>query len=217
MMTRPSLRVVGGVRYLAYQRCLCSPGDTQAPLFFKTDRGGRWTKELITRFGLTPSLRVDADGRARIAFEGRRGLRYAAARSVLGSFATPVPIPGTARGQVPSLALGSGGQPQVAWVRFGNEPRVLYSRLTAAGWVTPQVLGPGSQVELSIDAAGRPHVVSGTMRRVIHRWRRGDGWERRVIADAVQPSSVDIRAFGRRASIAWAQEDLPRGVWVTRD
>jgi hypothetical protein len=28
---------------------------------------------------------------------------------------------------------------------------------------------------------------------------------------------VDIRAYGRRASIAWAQEDLPRGEWVTRD
>jgi hypothetical protein len=217
MMTEPSLRVVDGVMYLAYQRCLCGPGDTDAPLWFKTDRGGHWKKELVSGFGLTPSLRVGVDGRARIAFEGRHGLRYAAARMRRGSFAPSSRIPGSAKGQVPSLALGPGGQPQVAWVRFDVESRVRYTRRIDSRWAEAEELGPGSSVELSIDAAGRPHVLAGTMRRVVHRWRRTDGWERRVIADGIHPFSVDIRAYGRRASIAWAQEDLPRGEWVTRD
>jgi hypothetical protein len=217
MMTDPSLRVIGGVRYLAYHRCLCGPGDTEAPLFFKTDRGGRWTKEKVTDYGVSPSLRVTADGQARIAYAGRHGLRYAAAKTRRGAFPAPARIPGTGGGDSPSLALGSRGQPQVAWVRYDRRSQVLYSRSTSAGWVTPRVLGPGRTVELSIDAAGRPHLISGTSQRVVHRLLRGGVWERHVIADGIRPDSVDIRAFGRRASIAWTQEDMPRGVWVTRD
>jgi hypothetical protein len=72
-------------------------------------------------------------------------------------------------------------------------------------------------VELSLDAVGRPHLVIGSAERVVHRWRGRDGWVRRVIADGIHLQSVDIRAFGRRASIAWSQTDLPRGLWIARD
>jgi hypothetical protein len=83
------------------------------------------------------------------------------------------------------------------------------------GWLPPRRLGSGGVVELSIDARGRPHVAFGTRDAVVHRWRSSDGWERRVIARDVDVISVDVRAFGREADIAWAQRDLPRGVWIS--
>jgi hypothetical protein len=218
MAMSPSLRVVDGVRYLAYDRCACSPGDTDAPLFFKTDRSGSWTRERIADYGRTPSLRVGQDGRPSIAYRGREGVRFVTARTRLGDFSKPARIPGS--GGVmggPSLALGQAGQPQVVWPAYHERPEVWYVRRTKAGWTRPLLLGRGRMAELSIDASGRQHVAMVGGDRVIHRWRRGDGWERHVIADGILPASVDIRAFGRHASIAWAQEDSPRGVWVTRD
>jgi hypothetical protein len=238
MATSPSLRVVDGVRYLAYSRCTCAIGADEAPLFFKTDRSGSWRRERVADYGLEPSLRVGADGRARIAYRARQGVRFTTARTRLGGFSTPVRIAGSGGVQgAPSLALGAGGQPQVAWHAYRDpsgpplasvaaritpesavvRDEVLYARRSRDGWVTPRVLGPGRLVELSLDAVGRPHVVMGTTDRVVHRWRGGDRWERRVLADGIQPVSVGIRAFGRRASIAWSQTDVPRGVWVTRD
>jgi hypothetical protein len=238
MATSPSLRVLDGVRYLAYSRCACAIGQDEAPLFFKTDRSGSWRREKVADFGLEPSLRVGADGRARIAYRARQGVRFTTARTRLGGFATPVRIPGSGGvSGAPSLALGAGGQAQVAWSAYRDpsgpplafvaapiavapavvRDEVLYARRSRDGWTTPRVLGPGRRLELSLDAVGRPHVVIGTTDRVVHRWRGGDGWERRVIADGIQPVSVDIRAFGRRASVAWSQTDLPRGVWVARD
>ena len=58
-MTSPSLRVVDGVRYLAYARCLCVPMQRNAPLYFKTDRSGSWRTERIASLAYDPSLRVD--------------------------------------------------------------------------------------------------------------------------------------------------------------
>jgi hypothetical protein len=218
MATNPSLRVVDGVRYLAYNRCACGPGDTDAPLFFKTDRGGTWTRERIADYGVTPSLRVGRDGRPHIAYRGRQGVRFVTARSRLGDFPAPVRIPGS--GGVmsgPSLALGGKGQPQIVWPAHHDGPEIWYVRRTGGSWTTPRLLGRGRMAELSIDASGRQHVAFLGEDRVVHRWHRSGGWERHVIADGIVPATVDIRAFGRRASIAWAQEDQPRGVWVTRD
>lgn len=218
MAADPSLRVVDGVRYLAYGRCACSPGDTDAPLFFKTDRSGRWTRERIADYGRTPSLRVRQDGRPTIAYRGRQGVRVVTGRTRLGDFSKPVRIPGSGgvMGE-PSLALVGKGQPQVVWPASHDRPEIWYVHGTKTGWTSPLLVGRGRMAELSIDASGRQHVVMAGGDRVVHRWRRGDGWERRIIADSIRPASVDIRAFGRRASIAWAQEDAPRGVWVTRD
>jgi hypothetical protein len=42
-------------------------------------------------------------------------------------------------------------------------------------------------------------------------------WERHVLAREVVVMGVDIRAYGKRATIAWAQDAPPRGVWVVRD
>jgi hypothetical protein len=238
MATSPSLRVLDGVRYLAYSRCACGIAQDEAPLFFKTDRSGSWRREKVADFGLEPSLRVGADNRARIAYRARQGVRFTTARTRLGDFATPVQIPGSGGvSGAPSLALGSGGQAQVAWSAYrdpsGPPPafvaapiaperamvrdEVLYARRSEDGWTTPRVLGPGRLVELSLDAVGRPHVVIATVDRVVHRWRGGDGWERHLVASPERLASVDIRAFGRRANIAWSQTDLPRGVWVARD
>ena len=218
MMTNPSLRVVRGVRYLAYDRCLCGPGDTTAPLFFKTDRLGRWTKEQIAAHGLWPSVRVGSEGRARIAYTARSGVRYTTARTRLGDFSAPVRIPGSGNDPTqPSLALDGLDRPHVAWASQGADDRVKYSRRTADGWSTPRALGPGLDVELSLDASNRPHVVIAGLDWVRHRWLARGTWQRREVARAIDPTDVDIRAFGRRAWIAWAQYDTPRGAWVVRD
>ena len=100
---------------------------------------------------------------------------------------------------------------------YDEGERILYSRRRDAGWLAPRILGPGREVELSVDAAGRTHAVSGTASRVVHRWLTRGGWVRRVVAEGITPDSVDIRAFGRGASLAWATQDDGRGVWVVED
>jgi hypothetical protein len=217
MMTTPSLRVEGGVRYLAYARCLCLPGQKDAPVFFKTDRGGRWRTERIADRGFEPSLRVDSHRRASIVFSDRLGLRLATARTKVGDFSGPMRVPGTLGLQgSPSLALGPGGRERIAWATWSVDPLVLFVKHTTTGWSRPARVGRGSMAELSIDAQGRSHVVLGGG-RVVHRWLAGGDWERHVLARDVDVMAVDIRAFGMGASIAWSQDTVPRGVWVGHD
>jgi hypothetical protein len=217
MMTTPSLRVADGVRYLAYARCLCLPGQRDAPVFFKTDRGGRWRTERIADRGFEPSLRVDPRGRASVVFSDRRGLRLATARTKVGDFSAAVRIPGTLGLQgSPSLALGPGGRERIAWVTWSAEPLVLYMKRTATGWSRPGLVGRGAMAELSVDGQGRSHVVLGSS-RVMHRWLADGDWKREVLARDVDVMAVDLRAFGKGASIAWSQDTVPRGVWVAHD
>ncbi|CAN5799801.1 hypothetical protein BH23CHL8_BH23CHL8_27890 [soil metagenome] len=209
---------MGGVRYLAYAECACLPDQKSWPVFFKTDRSGSWQVERISDRGSDPALRVDAKGRARIAFSDRQGLRYTKARTKVGDFTTPVRIPVSEglRG-IPSLALDDAGRPHVTWSAWGpGASRVRYVKRTAAGWSAPLRLGTGVMTEISIDSSGRPHVVFAG-NKVIHRWRAAGIWQRSEVTGAVQPLGVDIRAFGKRASIAWSLAANPQGVWVVRD
>jgi hypothetical protein len=218
MMTSPSLKVVGGVRYLAYAKCACLPEQKSWPVFFKTDRSGSWQVERIRDRGADPALRVDGKGRARIAFSDRKGLRYTRARTNLGDLTMPVRIPGTeGRQGVPSLALDEAGRPHVAWASWSpTGPRVRYLKRTAAGWIAPRRLGAGVTTEISLDASGRPHVVFA-WKKVIHRWLAAGAWKRTELTGSVDPLGVDIRAFGKRATVAWTQDDTPRGAWVVLD
>jgi len=218
MMTDPSLRVVDGIRYLAYSRCLCAPGDEMAPLYFKTDRSGSWTREKVADHGLWPSLRVGADGRARIASKARHGLRYSVARTRSGDFAAPVRIPGSGHGPAePSLALDGRERPHLVWTSRGDSDRTWYVKRSSSGWSTPRDIGPGLKAELSLDAKERPHVVIKGLTWVKHRWLADGAWRQHFVADHFNPPDVDIRAFGAGAVIAWSQYEVPRGVWVTRD
>lgn len=216
MMTTPSLRVVDDVRYLAYARCACEPGREKVPVFFKTDRGGTWHVERVADRGFFPSMRVDRRGRARIAFSDRMRLRYTVARTRFGDFSPSVRIPGTVSVPgTPSLALDAAGRAHIAWATWAVEPKALYVRKGASGWSTPRHLGRGHATRLSIDALGRPHIVVAGQ-KLVHRWLAKGDWKRHTIRSEDGISSVDIRAFGTRASIAWAQDVPPRGVWLTR-
>jgi hypothetical protein len=225
MTEGPSLRVQDGVRYLAYHRAFDTATGSSAgsasrlpgvPLFFKTDRGGTWTREIIASYGYAPSLRVGADGRARIAYIGVGGVRFVEARTPLGRFKRSVRVAGSTGADQVSLALGARGQPQLAWTQY-RDYSAWYARRSRHGWPPPRLLGRGGVVESSIDARGRPHVAFATPTRVVHRWRGRDGWERRVVASGVKALFVQIRAYGRGASMAWSQRDVPRGIWVLRD
>jgi hypothetical protein len=93
---------------------------------------------------------------------------------------------------------------------------VWYVRRTSGGWSAPLLLGNAATSELSVDASGAPHVVLG-WGKVMHRWQDGGTWQEHLVASDVDPSDVAIRAFGNGATIAWAQDAKPRGVWVVRD
>jgi hypothetical protein len=218
MMTDPSLRVVDGIRYLAYSRCLCAPGDENAALYFKTDRRGSWTRERVADHGVWPSLRVGADGRARIVFKAPNGLRYTFARTRRGGFSASARIPGSGHGPAqPSLALDGSDRPHVAWVSRGDSDRAWYARRSASGWSSPRDIGPGLKAELSLDERGRPHVVIKGLTWVKHRWLAGGTWRQHFVVDRIDPADVDLSAFGDGAIIAWSQYEIPRGVWVAHD
>jgi hypothetical protein len=153
-----------------------------------------------------------------MTFTARSGVRYTTARTRLGDFSAPSRIPGS--GGSPgesSLVLDGGGRPHVAWTSAVDGTRVRYSQRTTRGWSAPRALGPGLDAELSLDAQGRPHVVTEGLAWVRHRWLAGGTWHRRSIAGSIDPTDVDIRGFGIGASIVWAQLDTPHGVWIVRD
>jgi hypothetical protein len=220
-MTSPSLRVVEGVRYLAYTRCACSPGDRTAPLYFRTDRSGSWQVEKIAPYATLPSLRVATNGRAQIAYGDRKGLRWTQARSRMGDFTAPARIPGSLKGSGVSLALDTSDRPHVSWVATGSGRDVIqYSRRVAGEWSTPKDLGPGFLTQLSLDSQDRPHVLfarDDQGGKLVHRWRAAGVWQRSTISRGERISSIAIRAFGTHASIAWSQLTKPRGVFLTRD
>jgi hypothetical protein len=102
------------------------------------------------------------------------------------------------------------------WTTWAIDPEVRYVRRNASGWGASRRVGRGAMAQLSIDAIERPHVVTGGQ-RIIHRWLVAGAWEREVLARGVDVMGVDIRAFRKRATIAWSQDVPPRGVWVVRD
>jgi hypothetical protein len=219
--TEPALRVKGGVRYLAYAT-YALPGQRNAWLFFKTDRGGAWKRTQIANRSRTPSLRVDRRGRARIVYTTGATVRYVRAKTKVGKFSKPVVISAGRRPSgAPSLVLDPSGKPRVTWPSSKGGARIWYARRTASDWRTPVVLGRGSRTEISIDANGRPHAVLGSG-RVLHAWLTANGWKREVVASGLQPSDsmgyrigdVRIRCYGKRASIAWAPGGNSGGVWV---
>ncbi|HKZ92625.1 MAG TPA: hypothetical protein VJZ50_10845 [Candidatus Limnocylindrales bacterium] len=217
MMTSPSLRVVDGIRYLAYAKCDCLPMQSRAPLYFKTDRSGSVVTERLANVAYDPSLRVDRDGRAHIVYSDRQGLRYTRATTRTGDFTTPARIPGTSGLEgTPSLALDTSDQAHIAWSTWKQGHPLFYVERTSAGWSTPLRLGNGTSTELSIDASDRPHVVLG-WDKVIHRWLAGGTWQSTVVVSDVSSVDAAIRAFGTGATIAWSQDVSPSGVWVVRD
>jgi hypothetical protein len=220
-MASPALRVVDGVRYLAFSRYQAYPGQKSAPLYFKTDRSGSWQTERIADWANSPSLRVASDGRAHIAYEDESGLRYTRARSKTGGFTTPTRIPGSkGRAGEVSLALDRADRPHVAWAAWRQDKQVLYAKRTATGWVAPRQVGIGWTAELSLDAKDRPHVVFARgfgNAKVVHRWLAGGTWQLRTLVKDVSIGGVDIRAFGTGATVAWSQSSKPKGVWVARD
>jgi hypothetical protein len=220
-MASPSLRVVDGVRYLAFTRYQSMPGLKAVPLYFKTDRSGSWQTERVADWASSPSMRVASDGRAHIAYEDQDGLRYTRARNKTGDFAAPARVPGS-KGNAgePSLALDGADRPHIAWAAWRESRRVLYAKRTSGGWVEPRQVGVGWTAELSLDAKGRPHVAFARgfgKGKVVHRWLAGGTWQARTLVSDVSVGGVDIRAFGTGATVAWSQSSKPRGVWVVRD
>jgi hypothetical protein len=114
----------------------------------------------------------------------------------------------------PSLALDPSRREVVAWSTWKQGHPVFFTQRTSAGWTTPERLGHGTSAELSIDASGRPHVAVGWA-KVSHLWLSGGTWRSAILADDADPMDVAIRAFGSGATIAWAQDVAPRGVWVS--
>ena len=217
MMTSPSLRVVDGVLNLAYAKCECLPMQSMAPLFFRTDRSGSPVITRIADVAYDPSLRVDRDGDAHIVYSDRHGLRYTTVSARTGDVTTPTRIPGsTGLEGTPSLALDAAERVHIAWSTSKQGHPVFYVRHTSAGWSPPLQLGNATMTELSIDASGQPHVVLG-WGKVMHRWLDGGTWQGSPVASDVSPKDAAIRAFGVGATIAWAQDERPRGVWVARD
>lgn len=208
--TEPSLKVVGGHLALAYGS-YGQMGPGHQPVWFGTDASGTWTRSQVALDGSAPALRMDGDGHARIAFDGRDVIRYARATTRTGGFVVSTVTGTKGRVGAPSLALDAAGRPHIAWSDSGH---AWYSAWSGSSWAAPVAVDVGSYVfrmELSLDAGGRPHLAIAT-EDVIHASRDASGWHHETIAAGANPLEVAIRASASGLVVAWTGG----GAWVGR-
>jgi hypothetical protein len=83
-----------------------------------------------------------------------------------------------------SLALGSDGEPRVAYYAF-RSGSIVFGRRTAAGWQLETVPGDSldSPVSLALDAADSPHIAHLRSQTVRYLTRGPGGWTSEPVAD----------------------------------
>jgi hypothetical protein len=158
----PVLKTAGTRIAMAYLSDLpeicCLPS-----LLFRTGSPGRWATTTVAPDAAGPSLRLDSQGRARIAYATRRDVRYASAGTTTGSFSV-TRLPGTSSADYPlALALDSGDQPSVAWVHGAAPDTVRYATYDGS-WASPTTVAPApvftEVIGLSLDGSDVPHILA---------------------------------------------------------
>jgi hypothetical protein len=203
----PSLKVVGGVRYLACSLA-CESAGSPLGVYLRTNAGAAWTRTRVSLGGYWPSMRVADDGTVHIAFARGSKVRYAAGPRN-GPFTSE--LVGSGYSARPSLALDSVDRPAVAWVTLVGE--VYFAEAATGGWTARTKLGNGKGVALTIDGLDVPHAIRGH-RDVVHHWLDGGTWRQETVVVGVRTEGVAARASSAGLVIAWGQQAAPRGVYV---
>ena len=138
-------------------------------LLFRTGSPGHWTTTTVAPDAAGPSLRLDARGRARIAYATNKDLRYASAGTTTGSFSV-TSLPGTSSADYAvALALDSGDQPSLAWAHDAATDTIRYAAYDGS-WPSPTTVAKApvftEVVGIGIDGSDVPHIlaVGGSVR-----------------------------------------------------
>jgi hypothetical protein len=202
----PSLKAIGTRLALAYLSDRVGIGPYPA-LRFKTGSLGHWTTTTVAPHAGGPSLRIDSQGRARIAYESTGGVRYARAGTITGSFSV-TRLPGTSVDDYPvALALDSGDQPTIAWVHSATPDTIRYAHEDGS-WPSPTTVARAPAltevVGISLDSSDVPHILAagGSVREET---RVGTTFVEKILATGVDAfgGALRISASGREI-VLWA-------------
>jgi hypothetical protein len=156
---------------------------------YETLTGSAFARYLISNETIGgSSMRVGADGRARIVYAGQDGVRYA---RFTGSGFTTRTIPGTSEADLhPVLALDANDKSHIAFTR--NEPATCgegpigtwYASNASGSWKTQQITKAFGDTSIEVDGAtGRVRVVIGSASGVRYFKSVSDGsWKGATLA-----------------------------------
>lgn len=165
-------------------------GDDALP-YYETLTGRAFAQYLISNQTIGgSSLRVGADGRARIVYAGQDGIRYA---RFTGSGFTTRTIPGTSEADLhPVLALDAGDKSHIAFTR--NEPATCgegpigtwYASNASGTWTTQKISKVFGDTSIDVDGAtGRVRVVIGSAAGLRYYKTMSDGsWKGTTLASS---------------------------------
>lgn len=127
----------------------------------KSGAGAPWTRLAITSHSdISPTMALSASGAVHAAFVRQgSGIRYTSNKT--GTWVIEV-VPGTARGEAPSLALTNGGTPSIAFSTFVSRSSYILriASKTSTGWTLRTIAtGDVGQPSLKIDQSGKRHLV----------------------------------------------------------
>lgn len=148
-------------------------------LFYSAHDGTKWRHEVIDTFsGRSPSLVLDASGRAHISYATYEDMavRYAYQTDTGWQIET---VEMQAYPWTTSLALDSQGRPHIAYATEFGELR--YAHKTANEWVIELVTAGAQNQSLALDSAGQPHVSFVADGVLKYARRTAAGWQ---ISDA---------------------------------
>ena len=149
------------------------------------------------------SLRIASDGRARIAYEGAAGIRYAVFQG--SGFSTSAISGSDSDDWAPVLVLDAGDKPHVLWTRSGKpggcvtgdvpDHGTYYATNTSGTWVTQRITRATGDASLQVDATtGRVHaVVSGDSGLVYYTMAANGAWAHTKVAGTRWGLSLAIR------------------------
>jgi hypothetical protein len=168
--------------------------------YYETLTGATFHRYRIVSAG---SMRIGSDGRARMAYLGTAGLRYAVFTGA--GFSTSRiggSIAGDSIDSYPVLALDAGNKAHVVWTRregaaCGVGPGVgTYYATNASGkWKVRRITRDVGDASLQVDqATGRVHVLVGGETGLLYLTRSSDGrWARTKVASTKGAPSPALR------------------------
>ena len=239
-----SFRVVEGLIHATVAGWDAATEETRDAVIFETTASGRLKRYPLsdaTRGDFGPwaahlsSLQVGTDGRARIVYEGERGLRYA---TFMGSGFARSAISGTASSdRCPQLALDADNQAHVVWINTthpltcdpdepSSQAGTYYATNTSGAWGADpsarvrRVTGNVGRTSLTLDpASGRPHLIVGGEFGVKY-YSPGSGkWNGLTLSNhmaldvAIASNRSDGSLFAAFARLDFSGDDFPPNLY----
>ncbi len=222
---RPSLQVVNNKMFLAYATCLCYPEQYENPLYFMTNVTGSWQTTEVWSWGDTPSLKVANDGGVTIAFADEGELYWA---TTLTDGGRPtydflyVDWLGTSKARQPSLALDSRDNPHIAWTTDGTSAEgggTYYAKWSGTRWVGGRFTTTKWDVDLTLDANNKPHMVVLPPTAGVYYFRRVNGVlkaQTLTSTAVVDSAAVALGSTGKPVVLYTAAGGVQKGVYYAK-